>query len=157
MKKKNIVKNFLLITLCVVLSLIFLKLSLKCIDFTISYYQQYKNNKELKNKPKYTIICLGESSTFLQYPVQLQKILNKRYPNKFVVIECGLKALWTLTEENLNKHKPDIAICMGCNIDFMNLFSLAIKYIKNDHIQIDDLSIFFTDEKKDLLKKYLMC
>ena len=151
MKKKNIVKKFLFIILCVVLSLTFLKLSLKCIDFTISYYKQYKNNKELKKKSKYTIICLGESSTFLQYPVQLQKILNKRYPNKFLVIDCGQKALWALTEENLNKYKPDIAICMGCNIDFINLFSLAIKYIKKDNNQIDDLSIFFTDEKKELL------
>jgi len=83
----------------------------------ISVYQNYKNNKALKNKTKYTVMCLGESTTFEQYPKQLQKYLNKKYPNKFSVVDCGvpgisIQKILAKLDDNIKKYKPDFAICM---------------------------------------------
>ena len=70
-------KRFLLIVIGIILSLIFLECGLRIAGWTISSYQQHKNNKALKSKSQYTIMCLGESTTAGQYPIQLQKLLNK--------------------------------------------------------------------------------
>lgn len=125
MKIKSILKKLPLIILGVALSLIFLEFLLRFISFTISSYQCYQNEKELRNKSQYTILCLGESTTFLQYPVQLQKILNKKYPNKFSVIDAGipgvnLETILDLIDSNIEKYRPTIAICMmGNEPDFI--------------------------------------
>lgn len=90
---------------------------LRLVGFTISSYQQYKNNKALKNKSQYTIMYLGESTTQDQYPIQLQKILDKKYPSKFSVVDCGiagtnLETILRLLDDNINIYKPNIVICM---------------------------------------------
>ena len=72
------IKKFLLIIIGIFLSLVFLECGLRFTGWTISSYQQYKNNKALRNKSQYTIICLGESTTAGQYPIQLQQILDKK-------------------------------------------------------------------------------
>ena len=87
--------------------------------------QNYQNNKITKNKSKYTIICLGESSTQGGYPIQLQKFLDKKYPNKFSVIDCSvsgahLAITLDLLDKDINRYKPDIAICMLGSIDDRN-------------------------------------
>ncbi len=38
-------------------------------------------------------MCLGESTTFEQYPKQLQTILECKYPNKFSVVDCGVPGI----------------------------------------------------------------
>lgn len=85
--------------------------------FYIPIKQKYSNNKILKNKSQYTIMCLGESTTAGQYPIQLQRILNEQYPNKFSVVDCGflganLETIFSSLESNINKYKPNIVICM---------------------------------------------
>ena len=100
-----------------ILSLVFLELGLRIAGWSISSYQQYKNNKVLNNKSQYTIMCLGESTTARQYPIQLQQILDKKYPNKFSVIDCAVPAtnleiILNNLDSNIAKYKPDIAICM---------------------------------------------
>jgi len=98
-------------------SLIILELSMQAAGFVISNYQNYKNNKALKNKSQYTIMCIGESTTYSAYTDQMQKILNKKYPNKFSIIDCGIPAIkldviLKNLDANIDKYKPDIAVCM---------------------------------------------
>ena len=107
---KLFLKKFVLILFGI--SLIFLECGLRIVSFTLSSYQQYKNNKVLKNKSQYTIMCLGESTTIRQYPVQLQQILNEKYPDKFSVIDCGipganLEIILDALDRNINKYKPN--------------------------------------------------
>ena len=114
---KLFIKRFLLVIIGIFLSLILLECGLRLAGWTISSYQQYKNNKTLRSKSQYTIMCLGESTTAGQYPVQLQQILNYKYPNKFSVIDCGIPAtnlemILDLLDNNINKYNPDITICM---------------------------------------------
>jgi tetratricopeptide (TPR) repeat protein len=124
---KIVLKRFLLILLGILLSLVVLELSLRLAGFAVSSYQQYKNNKVLKNKSLYTIMCLGESTTAKNYPIQLQNLLNKKYPGKFSVIDAGIPAttlqtILNLSTDNIQKYNPDIAICMmGINDGFCNL------------------------------------
>lgn len=73
---KIIVKRFVLILLGIFLSLVLLECGLILVGFAISSYQQYKNTKALKNVSQYKIMCLGESTTQNQYPIQLQQILT---------------------------------------------------------------------------------
>ena len=106
---KLFIKRFLLIIIGIILSLILLECGLRLAGWTISSFQQYKNNKALRNKSQYTIMCLGESTTQGQYPVQLQEILDMKYPNKFSVIDCGisgtnLENILELLDNNINKY-----------------------------------------------------
>ena len=138
------------------MSLVVLESILRFVGWTISSYQCYKNDKTLKNKSKYRIMCLGESTTAGQYPIQLQKILDKKYPNKFSVIDCGipgttLEYILDSLDNNIDKYKPDIAICMMGGIfiinfneknkintrkkfiyklKFMKMLTLCIRYLK---------------------------
>ena len=173
---KLFLKKFVLILFGIFLSLIFLECGLRIVSFTLSSYQQYKNNKVLKNKSQYTIMCLGESTTIRQYPVQLQQILNEKYPDKFSVIDCGipganLEIILDALDRNINKYKPNIAICMmggigvysyntntksvknKVNLKFYKLFVIGIKYLLNK-----DYLLFATDidvDKSDYMKQFL--
>ncbi len=114
---KLFIKRLVLIILGIVLSLILLECGLRFAGWTIFSYQQYKNNKALRNKSQYTIMCLGESTTAGEYPIQLQQILDEKYPNKFSVVDCGLpsihlKNILDNIDNNINKYVPDITICM---------------------------------------------
>ncbi len=159
-------RRFLLIIFGIFLSLVFLECGLRLTGWGISYYQQYKNNKALRNKSQYTIMCLGESTTAGQYPIQLQQILDKKYPNKFSVIDCGIPAtrleyILNLLDENLNKYKPDIAVCMmGINnglVEYEQIEDVEnIEYIKkskNINLKIYNLCLLIKNHIVSLLKK----
>lgn len=94
--------------------------------FVISSIQNHKNDKVLKGKFQYTVMCLGESTTSQAYPWELQKILDKKYPGKFSVIDCGVPAvkldfILKNIDGNIDKYKPDIAVCMmGINNGFVS-------------------------------------
>ena len=66
---RNIIKRVLLIFVCIFLSLILLECGLRLAGFASFQYQRYKNNKVLRQKKQYTIMCLGESTTAGQYPI----------------------------------------------------------------------------------------
>ena len=66
---KLFINRFLLVIIGIILSLVILEFGLRLAGWTISSYQQYKNNKALRNKSQYTIMCLGESTTQRQYPI----------------------------------------------------------------------------------------
>lgn len=122
-----IIKKFLLILIGIILSLIILELSINLVGKTIYFYQQYKSKNLLKNKSQYTIICIGESTTANDYPIQLQQLLNEQYPNKFSVIDCGIEGthldiLLNSLDNNIKKYNPNIAICMmGINDSLTSL------------------------------------
>jgi len=67
-----------------------LEVIMQTAGFVISSYQNYENGRELRKKSHYKIICLGESTTFRAYPVSLQRMLDKKYPGMFSVIDCGI-------------------------------------------------------------------
>ena len=154
---KLIIKRFLLIIIGIILSLVFLECGLRLAGWTISFYQQYKNNKALRNKSQYTIMCLGESTTARQYPIQLQQILDEKYPNKFSVIDCGvpstnLTLILDSIENNIKQYNPGIAICMMGINDGLTEFNKDqnISYIKQSkNIKLKIYKLFL------LLKKHL--
>lgn len=161
---KLIIKRFFLIIIGIILSLVLLECGLRIAGWSISFYQQYKNNKALKNKSQYTIMCLGESTTARQYPVQLQQILDKKYPNKFSVVDCGipatnLESILNLLDTNINKYKPAITICMmGTNDDFVdfNNKSVNINYFnksKKINLKIYKLYILLQQHLTALIQK----
>lgn len=89
--------------------------------FYVPIKQNYHNNKIINKNSEYTIMCLGESTTAGAYPIQLQQILDQKYPDKFSVIDCGnpgqlLANILKSLDNNITKYNPNIAICM---IDYM--------------------------------------
>lgn len=129
-------KKIGLIFIGLLVSLIILELSMQFAGFAILGYHNYKNNKTLKTKSQYTIMCLGESTTFGGYPNALQKILNQKYPNKFSVIDLGIPStnLQNILRDldlNIAKYKPDFAISMmGINNGFVT-FDNDVRNIEN--------------------------
>ncbi len=126
-------KRIVLIFLGLLIALIILELSMQTAGFCISSFQNYKNNKALKDKSQYAVMCLGESTTSLAYPCELQKILNKKHPGKFSVIDCGVPAvkldfILKNLDDNIDKYKPDIAVCMmGINNGFVSFDEIKKK------------------------------
>ncbi len=165
-KMSYFIKKFLLVILGIILSLVVLECGLRLTGWGISYYQQYRNNKALRSKSQYTIMCLGESTTAGQYLIQLQQILDKKYPDKFSVIDCGipgafLKNILDSLEHNITKYNPNIAICMmGINNGLVKYEQIEdvenIEYIKkskNINLKIYNLCLLIKNHIVSLLKK----
>ncbi len=150
---KLFIKRFLLILSGIILSLVLLECGLILAGWTISSYQQYKNNKALRNKSQYTIMCLGESTTQGQWPIQLQQILNEKYPNKFSVIDCGvagtnLGVILKLLDKNIKKYNPNIAICMMGINDQMGQESHINKRTGILNLKLINLIFYICDKPK---------
>ena len=110
-------KKIILIFLGIFISLIIIESTLQITSVIL----QNKTNNTIKNKiinkEHIKILCIGESTTYKQYPIQLQEILDKDYPNKFTVIDCGLfgqKSINILDNLNdwIDKFKPNIIVSM---------------------------------------------
>lgn len=148
---KLFLKKLSLAIIGIILSLVLLECGLRLAGWTISSYQQYKNNKALRNKSQYTIMCLGESTTAWQYPIQLQKILDSKFPNKFTIVDKGLpntrlQHILDSLDENINKYNPDITICM-MSINDQQILNVDRKYL-NDFNEIN-----LNENKKNLFDK----
>ena len=123
----KITKKISLVFFGLLATLIILELSMRLAGFAIYGYQNYRNEKELKNKSQYKIMCLGESTTFGAYPRYLQKILNKKYPSKFSVIDSGVPGInlgniLLKLDMDIAEYKPNFAVCMmGVNNGFISL------------------------------------
>ena len=138
------IKRILLIFTGIIISLVLLEVFMQTAGLVIPYSQNYKNSAGLKKKNHYKIICLGESTTFKGYPVYLQKMLDKKYPGVFSVIDCGvpgikLRLLFDKLDEQISKYKPDFAVCM-----------IGI----NDGFVASDKSSLFQDDKYNRFKIY---
>lgn len=110
-----------------ILSLVFLEIFLQSASFTVYHIKNYKTYykyKTLKTKDSVKILCIGESTTGEQYPIQLQKILDNISPGRFSVIDRGnpgltLEKISENIEANIKKYNPDIIIyMMGINDGF---------------------------------------
>lgn len=124
---KIIINKILFVFTLLLIALLAFEIILRILGFSVSAYQNYANNKKLNKASQCRIMCLGESMTAGQYPLQLQKILDKKYPGKFAVIDCGirgtvLEVIYMLLDMNIEKYNPDIVICMMGNNNgfFMN-------------------------------------
>ena len=145
-------KKILLIVLGFLMALMIMEIAMQAAGFSMLYYRDYKNNKALKNKSKYKVMCLGESTTYGLYPKDLQKMLNQKYPGKFAVIDCGvpgtnLENILKDLDSNIPKYRPDIAICMmGINNELVD-FEMRQKpvYPVNCKIKIFKLIILLKD------------
>ncbi|MDP3041334.1 MAG: tetratricopeptide repeat protein [Candidatus Omnitrophota bacterium] len=102
----------------VFLSLVILEIGLRVGGFVLLSLQEYKNRHSLKQKGVYRIMCLGESTTQIQYPGFLEGILNQRNIGiTFSVIDKGLNStntniILSQLEANLDTYKPDMVVTM---------------------------------------------
>lgn len=118
----------LLIILGLIFGLLLCELLLRVAGTAVSNYHRYQNEKISAKNTRHTIICIGESTTFEQYPKQLQSILDHKYPNKFSVVDCGipgadLKMISQNIAKDIKRYNPDIAICMmGINETFVRKY-----------------------------------
>ena len=118
------IKKTFLIFIGLILSVLFLEIFLQSTSFIIKSINSYKiqtHFEKLKNKTSFKIMCIGESTTANQYPIQLQKILDKVSPGKFSVIDCGipgtfLDEIYHSLQSNMKEYNPDMVIfMMGIN------------------------------------------
>ncbi|MDO8603000.1 MAG: tetratricopeptide repeat protein [Candidatus Omnitrophota bacterium] len=125
------------------LSLILLEIALGLGGAVFLYSQERQNENSFKQKGKYRILCLGESTTAalwgqLSYASQLEEILNQSGEKiRFSVINKGIPAINTSIilvqlEDNLNRYKPDMVISMMGINDCGYLYkepALSVKFL----------------------------
>ena len=109
-----VTQRILTILFGVFLCLIILEAGLRLGGFLLSAAQESKNKASIKRRGSCRIMCLGESTTFGQYPGFLEEILNRRGKGiKFSVIDKGVpgtdtSAIISGLEKNIETYKPDI-------------------------------------------------
>jgi lysophospholipase L1-like esterase len=110
-------KKIILIFLGVFLAFAIAETVLQVSGFVIKKTHNIKQKNHLKNKKDIVILCIGESTTYNQYTVYLQTILNDNSPGRFTVIDMGMPAA-RLSDINLQldgwleTYKPDIVLAM---------------------------------------------
>jgi len=99
-------------------SLVILEVGLRAAGFIFLFQQEHKNRRVLEKREVCRVMCLGESTTFEQYPPYLQEALD-RYDSgiKFSVIDKGLPGSNTSVilrslERELNRYRPNIVVAM---------------------------------------------
>lgn len=113
-------KNILLMFLGILIALTSLEILLQTSSFVILQVNKFNNQKTvtlLDNKNLIKILCVGESTTFAQYPKQLVDYLNEHINKDFVVIDCGVPGtnIENITEridKQIEMYNPDIVISM---------------------------------------------
>lgn len=120
----SVKKKISVILFGVFLCFITLEIGLRLGGFILFSLQEIKNTASIRRKGTYRIMCLGESTTFEQYPGILEEILNRRGDGiRFSVIDKGVVGIDTTgiisgLERNIQKYSPDMVIAMmGVNDD----------------------------------------
>ncbi|MDD5021212.1 MAG: hypothetical protein PHR82_03625, partial [Endomicrobiaceae bacterium] len=147
-------KNILLMFLGILIALISLEILLQTSSFVILQVNKFNNQKIVTladNEDLIKILCIGESTTFAQYPKQLVDYLNDHIHKDFVVIDCGVPGtnIENITEridKQIEMYNPDIVISMmGANdailqdkvvykkysLKIVSLFMLIKRHIEN--------------------------
>ncbi len=124
MSKTTFFQKIGLVFLGVALTFALLEAGLRLGGFAWTSLQEHRNQAAIQRKGTYRIMCLGESTTAMQYPPYLEEILNERSVGvKFSVIDKGFVGTKTdtivaLLESNLDQYRPDMVITMmGINDD----------------------------------------
>ncbi|MDD4940617.1 MAG: tetratricopeptide repeat protein [Candidatus Omnitrophica bacterium] len=80
--------------------------------------QERRNRASISKKGSYRILCLGESTTALQYPAFLEAVLNTNAQGiRVSVIDKGVSSITTTfivenLERNLDAYQPDLVVTM---------------------------------------------
>lgn len=140
-------KKIIFILIGILISLIVVEISLQTVSVIIKRYKNYTNERELLKKDAITIMCIGESTTYNQYPKFLEESLkNKGVDKNIRVIDKGVVSTNTgiiakNIEYDLNAYNPQIVVCMmGVNdyglkyvkykIKVLNLLQLIIRHVQ---------------------------
>lgn len=144
----------------VFLSFVCLEFFLQITSFVISEIIKYKNYKTLKTKfndnNTITILCVGESTTYEQWPVQLEQYLKENSNKNFNIVSSalpsiGIENLLKRTSKMIEDYTPDIVISMmGVNdaifekrkeqiykkyrLKTLDLFYLIKKHLKSNKL-----------------------
>lgn len=130
-------KKFFLVCVGIIAALAVAEILMWIVFFSISYLEQYFNRRQLiKYSEQNVVLCIGESTTAKQYPVQLRRILNKKHKNGFAIIDCGIPGTFLSTisdavDQDIKLYKPDIAVCMMGINDTNNITDDGNFYIEN--------------------------
>ena len=132
-------KQIMLLFIGIVFALICLEIMLQTSSFVIKYANEINNKQEITKKvssdiSSIKILCIGESTTFAQYPKQLVYFLDNFTDKKFTVIDCGVPGtninnIAERLEEQIKYYKPDIVVSMmGINDAIYNNKKIYKKY-----------------------------
>jgi Flp pilus assembly protein TadD len=100
------------------LSFMLLEVGIRLGGFILLSIQEYGNLSSIKQKGAYRILCLGESTTYKEYPHLLDLVLNQRNIGvRFSVIDKGRPGTNTLAilsrvESYVAEYHPDMVIAM---------------------------------------------
>ena len=143
MHKIPIRHKLCLILLSLILCMVILEFGLRIAGLVFLTLGEHKNKILSEEKNRYTILCLGESTTAMggeySWPVQLERILNEEIiGTKFKVVNKGVIGIQTSgilsrLEYSLDKYKPNMVIVMmGINDDSGTAFCYEKKpFTKN--------------------------
>ena len=135
-------KQILLLFIGILIALFCLEILLQTSSFVLKYANKISNYQKITSKIKtkkadsIRIICIGESTTFAQYPKQLVYFLDKNINKQFIVIDCGVPGtninnIAERIDEQLKYYKPDIVISMmGINDAIYNNKKIYKHYAK---------------------------
>lgn len=104
--------------------LLFVEAGLRCAGAIYLAEQDRHNRRETAHAGSYRILCLGESTTFGQYPRLLSRILSEQAgPGTFSVIDRGVPGISStdIVERLpmlLDEYKPDMVVTMMGINDF---------------------------------------
>lgn len=122
-------KNILLMFLGILIALASLEILLQTSSFVIAQANKLSSQPAVRpddNKTLIKILCIGESTTFFQYPKQLVDYLNEHITKDFILIDCGVPGtnIENITEridKQIEMYNPDIVISMmGANDAILN-------------------------------------
>jgi tetratricopeptide (TPR) repeat protein/lysophospholipase L1-like esterase len=118
------VKRTILVLSGLLLSLTVIEAGLRLTGSIYISMKENRNQRSIKEKGEYRILCLGESTTDRQWPGPLENILDERCPGmKISVIDCGVAGtntgvILSMLDEYIKKYRPDMIIAMmGVNDD----------------------------------------
>ncbi len=100
------------------LAFMILEVGIRLGGFLLLSIQEYGNLHSIKQKGAYRILCLGESTTYKEYPHLLEQVLNQRNIGmRFSVIDKGRPGTNTLAilsrvESYLAEYHPDMVVAM---------------------------------------------
>ncbi len=133
-------KRILLFFIGIFVALFCLEMLLQTSSLVLKYANKISNSQKIKTKVEakdnnlIKILCIGESTTFAQYPKMLPYFLDKNVTKDFVVIDCGvpgtnIKNIAGRINEYIDYYKPDIVVTMmGINDAMFNKKQIYKKY-----------------------------
>ena len=118
MTKTCLWQKIVLVLFGFLLTVFLLEIGLRLAGLVLLQIQEQKNERVLKQKGTYRIMCLGESTTADFYPAYLEEILNQcNIGKRFAVINKGVigtntSIILEQLKDDLDTYHPDMVITM---------------------------------------------